>query len=319
MPATDAATETSDNTSSLNVRLVPNVGLSSRCFVFEVIDRVLQPGVTYKVGRYSDRNTIPERISFKSKVVSRSHAELWVEDGKLHIKDIGSSSGTFLNRVRLSSPGNSSTAHEIKDGDLVQLGVDYQSGDEPMYRAVRIRVEVNRPSQPAYHRAAFQQLRQHWTVDQTTTSDIQECCICLYAIAPFQALFIAPCSHVFHFKCLRPIVLQNYPAFSCPLCRGYSDLEASVAVEVSDVMEALGLEDKKILSSSSSPPAPSPPSIIQEEEEPEEQIDASAIGERTQAIDMQTQSTGRTDGFLSATLVGSPTFEEILSASSGSA
>ncbi|KAG0167014.1 hypothetical protein DFQ28_006705 [Apophysomyces sp. BC1034] len=262
---------------------------------------------------------IPERISFKSKVVSRSHAELWVEECKMYIRDIGSSSGTFLNRVRLSSPGNSSRPHEIKDGDLVQLGVDYQSGDEPMYRAVRIRVEINRPSQPTYHRAAFQQLRQHWTVDHTTGNNIQECCICLYAIAPFQALFIAPCSHVFHFKCLRPIVLQNYPAFSCPLCRGYSDLEASVAVEVSDVMEALGLEDKPMLSSPTSPPSQPPPSIIQEEEEPEEQAETPAIGERAQAINMQVRPSGRVDGFLSTTLVGSPTFEEILSASSGSA
>jgi hypothetical protein len=70
-------------------------------------------------------------------------------------------------------------------------------------------------------------------------SDIQECCICLYAIAPFQALFIAPCSHIFHFKCLRPIVFQNYPGFSCPLCRNYFDLEASVAIEVDEVLEAI--------------------------------------------------------------------------------
>ena len=216
------------------------------------------------------------------------------------------------------------------------MGVDYQGGIEPMYRAVRMRLEVNREptvSHP-FSRAAFQQLRSHLlaavapginpnrheeeivadhnphvpyhhqpypnTIQQqqphsillddhsdddddddddieedekaaikrlhvnttasasphTTTvrgspvvnqSDIQECCICLYAIAPFQALFIAPCSHIFHFKCLRPILFQNYPGFSCPICRTYSDLEASVAVEVSEVLETLGL-------SSSAPP-----------------------------------------------------------------
>jgi hypothetical protein len=27
-----------------------------------------------------------------------------------------------------------------------------------------------------------------------------DCCICIGAIAPYQALFISPCSHCFHFK-----------------------------------------------------------------------------------------------------------------------
>lgn len=64
--------------------------------------------------------------------------------------------------------------------------------------------------------------------------NIEDCCICLYAIAPFQALFVAPCSHTFHFKCCRPL-LQNYPGFQCPICRNYADLDASVAIEASEV------------------------------------------------------------------------------------
>jgi hypothetical protein len=67
---------------------------------------------------------------------------------------------------------------------------------------------------------------------------IEECCICLFAIAPFQALFVTPCSHSFHFKCIRPL-LDNYPGFSCPLCRNYADLENSVAVEVDEVKQIL--------------------------------------------------------------------------------
>lgn len=66
-----------------------------------------------------------------------------------------------------------------------------------------------------------------------------------------QALFIAPCSHVTvrlsspspprssqltklasqHYKCIRPLILQNYPGFSCPLCRTYADLEADVEID----------------------------------------------------------------------------------------
>lgn len=283
------------------IRLVPNVGLSSRSFVFDIIDREFEPGTIYRIGRFSDRNALTERLSFKSKVVSRNHAELWTDQGKVYLRDIGSSSGTFLNRIRLSPPSQISEPHEVKDGDTIQLGVDYQGGVEPIYRAVRIRVEINRQAQSAnspFARTAFQQLRSHLigtgasstspigsptsandlpsqfadlglhreptkvyeenssssppnlttpladmmsrhNITDISRSEIQECCICLYAIAPFQALFVAPCSHVFHFKCLRPIVFQNYPGFSCPLCRSYFDLEASVAIEVDEVLEAI--------------------------------------------------------------------------------
>lgn len=47
-----------------------------------------------------------------------------------------------------------------------------------------------------------------------------------------QALFIAPCSHVTHFKCIRPLIEQNYPGFCCPLCRTYADLEADVEIDL---------------------------------------------------------------------------------------
>jgi hypothetical protein len=72
------------------------------------------------------------------------------------------------------------------------------------------------------------------TAETDHNAAIEDCCICLYAIAPFQALFVAPCSHTFHYKCCRPL-LQNHPGFLCPLCRTYADLEASVAVEASEV------------------------------------------------------------------------------------
>ncbi|KAI7876094.1 hypothetical protein K492DRAFT_167474 [Lichtheimia hyalospora FSU 10163] len=251
LPTTDPANRTqsrgsNNDSNGINIRMVPNLGIGSRCFVFDIIERTIPPGVVFKIGRYSDRNIADDRLSFKSKVVSRNHAELWSEeDNKIFIRDVGSSSGTFVNRARLSPAGISSAPQEIKDGDLVQLGVDYQGGIETMFRAVRMRVELNREpptvSQP-FSRAAFQQLRQHLL---TTVDHIQECCICLYAIAPLQALFISPCSHIFHFKCLRPLLFQNYPGFSCPICRSYSDLEASVAIEVRDLVEIMGENQDK--------------------------------------------------------------------------
>lgn len=65
-----------------------------------------------------------------------------------------------------------------------------------------------------------------------------------------QALFIAPCSHTFHYKCIRPLLESHHPAFSCPLCRTFADLEEDVEVEIeyeeeADVEEIeVGLGDK---------------------------------------------------------------------------
>jgi hypothetical protein len=57
-----------------------------------------------------------------------------------------------------------------------------------------------------------------------------DCCICLNSMAPYQALFLAPCSHSFHYKCLLPL-LSSGNMFQCPLCRQVSNLEASVVCE----------------------------------------------------------------------------------------
>lgn len=46
-----------------------------------------------------------------------------------------------------------------------------------------------------------------------------------------QSLFIAPCSHVFHYKCIRPLLALHHPGFSCPVCRSFADLEADVETE----------------------------------------------------------------------------------------
>ncbi|KAF1806697.1 SMAD/FHA domain-containing protein [Mucor lusitanicus] len=238
----------------VHIKLVPNVGMTNRCFVFDVVDRELESGGSVlKLGRYSDRTVVSDRLSFKSKVVSRYHAEIWLsdQDGKIYIRDSGSSSGTFVNHIRLAAANTeSATPHQVVDGDLIQLGVDYKGGLEPMYRAVRMRLEVDRrewqePASNTYNLAAFQQLKNQINTAAASTSaeEVQECCICLYCIAPFQALFIAPCSHIYHYRCLRPLLTQNYPGFSCPLCRTYSNLEASVAVEENEVLQMLGLSN----------------------------------------------------------------------------
>lgn len=85
------------------------------------------------------------KLAFKSKVVSRAHAEIWAEaGGRFLIKDTKSSSGTFLNHVRLSPANTESRPSELKDGDLLQLGVDYQGGTEDIYKCVKIKIEMGR-------------------------------------------------------------------------------------------------------------------------------------------------------------------------------
>jgi len=64
---------------------------------------------------------------------------------------------------------------------------------------------------------------------------------------PCQSLFVAPCSHVWHYKCIRPIINRpnNYPQFICPNCRAVTDLEADVDDPVDD-----GWEDENGVESS---------------------------------------------------------------------
>jgi pSer/pThr/pTyr-binding forkhead associated (FHA) protein len=85
------------------------------------------------------------KVTFRSKVISRAHAKIWVETGgKFFIQDTSSSSGTFLNQVRLSLANIDSTPHEIKNGDILQFGVPYQDGKEDNFKAIKARIELGK-------------------------------------------------------------------------------------------------------------------------------------------------------------------------------
>ena len=49
-----------------------------------------------------------------------------------------------MNHVRLSPGNQESWPFQLKDGDILQLGVDYQGGAEDIYKSVKIRVEIGR-------------------------------------------------------------------------------------------------------------------------------------------------------------------------------
>lgn len=136
------------------IKLVPHLD-SRRTLRFEPIARTLTENAQpLRIGRFTDRSGLglaaanalgSSKLAFRSKVVSRAHAEIWVENGgKFMVKDTKSSSGTFLNHVRLSPANSESRPHQIKDGDILQLGVDYQGGTEDIYKSVKIRLEIGR-------------------------------------------------------------------------------------------------------------------------------------------------------------------------------
>ncbi|KAH9945551.1 SMAD/FHA domain-containing protein [Amylocystis lapponica] len=233
------------------IRLVPHLD-SRRSLRFDPICRDVRDGdAPLRIGRFTDRSGLglaaanalgSNKLAFKSKVVSRAHAEIWVEGGRFFIKDTKSSSGTFLNHVRLSAANAESRASELKDGDLLQLGVDYQGGAEDIYKCVKIKIEMGREWQAhsnPFNANALKQLKaiaiaQAPTEKKTISpkSAFQDCCICLFPVTFNQALFVAPCSHAFHYKCLRPLLETHHPAFSCPLCRTFANLDEDVEVEV---------------------------------------------------------------------------------------
>ncbi|KAJ2802474.1 hypothetical protein H4R21_002405 [Coemansia helicoidea] len=204
---------------------------------FEVMDRDVPENTVLKVGRFTEKvSQQMSRIAFKSKVVSRSHAEVWSENGRFFIRDTKSSSGTFLNHIRLSPPGVESQPHPLHDGDVLQLGVDYQGGAQDIYKCVKIRLEINRTWQRSkenpFRRKMMDSIQNAYQAAGTESNN--ECCICLYQMVAFQALFLAPCSHCFHYKCVKPLLFTS-TSFNCPLCRTYADLENSVTIDENEM------------------------------------------------------------------------------------
>ncbi|OZJ02974.1 hypothetical protein BZG36_03148 [Bifiguratus adelaidae] len=210
------------------IRLIPHIDWQSyQSFHFAVIRRSIPHGKVIKVGRYTERVNM-ENITFKSKVVSRSHAEIWTRDDKVFIKDTGSSSGTFLNHMRLSGPNQESTPFELHEGDILQLGCDFQGGCEDVFRCVKMRVELNHSEtaiSAGHGQCALDRLQsladQKDQISKACRKVVEEVCsICL----PF-------------------LMGGPYPGFQCPMCRTYSDLDASVAEE-----EEEGEEHDKVFS-----------------------------------------------------------------------
>ncbi|KAF9437423.1 hypothetical protein BGZ76_000794 [Entomortierella beljakovae] len=79
-----------------------------------------------KIGRQTGVTTAPHPSNgyFDSKVLSRVHAEVWSESGKVYIRDLKSSNGTFLNGRRLCPENTESEPFELNQNDSLEFGID---------------------------------------------------------------------------------------------------------------------------------------------------------------------------------------------------
>ncbi|KAF1913706.1 hypothetical protein BDU57DRAFT_558681 [Ampelomyces quisqualis] len=99
-----------------------------------------------RIGRQTNNKTIPTPLNgyFDSKVLSRQHAEVWADrNGKIWIRDVKSSNGTFVNGSRLSQENRDSEPHELREQDMLELGIDIVSEDQKtiVHHKVAARVE----------------------------------------------------------------------------------------------------------------------------------------------------------------------------------
>lgn len=139
----------------------------------------------------------------------------------------------------------------------MQLGIDFKGGEEVIFRCVKIRVECNRGWQKSlnsFNTSAHKKLFKSAGLaksgkplrdsDAMSVNSSSECSICLNPVAPCQALFVAPCSHVWHYKCVRNLIHgPNWPNFLCPNCRFVADLEADVEQPEEDDAWEVAAED----------------------------------------------------------------------------
>ncbi|MCP8720288.1 MAG: FHA domain-containing protein [Asgard group archaeon] len=215
-----------------SVRLTPLIDHSSSSsgLYFSPVIRRLPPKSTINIGRYTEKNKAAAHapqgssapIVFKSKVVSRTHALFFCnEDGQWFLRDTKSSSGTFLNHIRLSPASQESSLMPVIDGDIIQLGMDYRGGTEEVYRLVKMRCHFNNSWQRKMNPYNIEMFKKLQIGDKQAT----ECSICLNTIQPGHPMFISTCGHWWHYRCIHPLLQKSYPLFSCPNCRYVCDLE----------------------------------------------------------------------------------------------
>ncbi|KAL3900482.1 MAG: hypothetical protein SGCHY_001301 [Lobulomycetales sp.] len=239
----------------------------------ELVERRVKDGQKFKVGRQVTKEIPPGQpipaledpnpldVWLLSKVVSRQHAEFSIQDGQIYLRDVGSSSGTFLNKMRLSPTTKESKPFPVKEGDIIQFGVDYKGRPDDVYKSITVRIgfydqswvhKQRKKANPTKYKYSFRKAMISLLNSTNSTPETQrendevpECCICYEETGPFQALFLAPCSHCYHYKCVMSIIVQS-AMFQCPLCRQVANLTASVSTENINEIQDLPQEEEEV-------------------------------------------------------------------------
>jgi len=109
------------------------------------IVRVLVLRYTMKVGRAVANKARPttDNAIFDSKVLSRTHAEIWADNGRVYIRDTKSSNGTFVNDEKLGPQ----EPRQLVTGDTLQLGVDVVETNTAAHKCVVLKVVVTAPGE----------------------------------------------------------------------------------------------------------------------------------------------------------------------------
>lgn len=120
---------------------------------------------------------------------------------------------------------------------------------------------------------------------------------------PCQSLFVAPCSHTWHFKCVRALLTSpQYPIFICPNCRAGADLEADVEEPTEEWQNMDDFED---------PEQPVPATVVHatvpEIEEEEAEVVSPFASPLDDPVEATMQETDVMDVTVNITSAASPT------------
>ncbi|KAF9285419.1 hypothetical protein BGZ68_003901 [Mortierella alpina] len=111
----------------------------------------LQDQSRIKIGRQTGVATAPGPSNgyFDSKVLSRVHAEVWSENGKVYLRDLKSSNGTFLNGKRLSPESVESEPFVLNQNDNLEFGIDIMDENGALlHEKVACKIYISRLSYP---------------------------------------------------------------------------------------------------------------------------------------------------------------------------
>lgn len=82
----------------------------------------------------------PDNAIFECRVLSRTHAQIWYQDGNFFLKDTGSSNGSFVNGKKLND-----NEKQVKSGDVLQFGVDVDNNPRQTYSCVVSQIRCVQP------------------------------------------------------------------------------------------------------------------------------------------------------------------------------